>query len=70
MELTAYVLMAFGAYVALISRRRRVLYGWFLLYVGYSVIVRIMPPTVDMVVYSEAMAAWPRRFRSTPCGNR
>ena len=62
MELTAYVLMAFGAYVALISRRRGVLYGWFLLYVGYSVIVRIMPPTVDMVVYSEAMAAWPPPF--------
>ena len=62
MELTVYVLMAFGAYVALISRRRGVLYGWFLLYVGYSVIVRIMPPTVDMVVYSEAMAAWPPPF--------
>ena len=62
MELTAYVLMAFGAYVALISRRRGVLYGWFLLYVGYSVIVRIMPPTVDMVVYSKVMAAWPPPF--------
>ena len=62
MELTAYVLMAFGAYVALISRRRGVLYGWFLLYVAYSVIVRIMPPTVDMVVYSEAMTVWPPPF--------
>ncbi len=62
MELTAYVLMAFGAYVALISRRRGVLYGWFLLYVGYSVIVRIMPPTIDMVVYSEAMTVWPPPF--------
>ena len=59
MELTAYLLMAFGAYIALISRRRRILYGWFFLYVAYSVIVRIMPPTVDMVVYSNVMTTWP-----------
>lgn len=59
MELTVYVLMAFGAYVALISRRRMILYGWFVLYTAYSVIVRITPPTLDMVVYSEAMTAWP-----------
>ena len=62
MELTAYVLMAFGAYVALISRRRRILYGWFFLYIAYSVIVRVMPPTIDMVVYSEAMTVWPPPF--------
>lgn len=59
MELTAYLLMAFGAYIALISRRRGVLYGWFFLYIVYSVIVRIMPPTVDMVTYSKAMTVWP-----------
>ena len=58
-ELTAYVLMAFGAYIALISRRRGILYGWFLLYIAYSVIVRIMPPALDMVAYSAAMTAWP-----------
>lgn len=59
MELTAYVLMAFGAYVAIISRRRSILYGWFFLYIAYSFIVRSMPPTVDMVTYSKAMTVWP-----------
>ena len=59
MELTAYLLMAAGAYVALITRERVILYGWFALYVVYSLVARIALPTVDMVVYSRALAVWP-----------
>lgn len=62
MELTAYVTLAAGAYFVQITRRRRYLYGWFALYVAYSVIVRIMPPAIDMVTYSAAMTVWPPRL--------
>ena len=59
MELIAYVLMAAGAYVALITKNRGILYGWFILYASYSLIVRIMPPTLDMIVYSQTLAVSP-----------
>ena len=62
MELIAYVILAAGAYFVLVTRRRRILYCWFALYVVYSVIVRIMPPTIDMVTYSAAMTVWPPRL--------
>ena len=59
MELAAYAVMAAGAYVALITKERIVLYGWFGLYVLYSLVVRLMPPIVDMEVYARALAVWP-----------
>ena len=59
MELIAYVLMAAGAYAALITKNRGIVYCWFILYAAYSVIVRIMPPTLDMIVYSRALALSP-----------
>ena len=59
MELAAYAVMAAGAYVALITRERIVLYGWFALYVLYSLIVRLAPPIIDMEVYARALTLWP-----------
>ena len=59
MELAAYAVMAAGAYVALITRERIVLYAWFAAYVLYSLVVRLMPPIVDMEVYARAVTAWP-----------
>lgn len=59
MELAAYAVMAAGAYVALITKERIILYGWFALYVLYSLVVRLMPPIIDMEVYARALTAWP-----------
>lgn len=59
MELAAYAVMAAGAYVALITKERIVLYGWFALYVLYSLIVRLAPPIIDMEVYARALTLWP-----------
>ena len=70
MELAAYAVMAAGAYVALITKERIVLYGWFALYVLYSLIVRLAPPIIDMEVYARALTLWPPPLRSTRFGSR
>ena len=62
MELIAYVIMAAGAFVSLLTKRRAIVYGWFALYALYSVAVRVLPPTLDMVVYSQALARSPPVF--------
>lgn len=59
MELIAYVCMAGGAYVALTTNSKRVVYCWFVLYAVYSVVGRSLPPVIDMVAYSNAMTTWP-----------
>ena len=59
MELIVYVIMAGGAYVALMTRTRAVVYAWFILFVAYSLIVRLSAQTPDMAVYSAAVEAWP-----------
>ena len=66
MELIAYVVMAIGAYVALIAKRPGFVYGWFAVFIVYSLIVRISPPTTpDMPVYYDAAETWPRLTQYT-----
>ena len=52
-------MMAAGAYMSLVARKRAVVYVWFVLFVVYSLTVRLLPPTLDMVAYSSAVATWP-----------
>ena len=60
MELSAYVAMASGAYIALLTRKPAMVYGWFVIFVAYSLIVRLSPEiTGDMRVYYEAVTVWP-----------
>ena len=59
MELVAYIVMVIGAYVALILRRSGIVYGWFILFIIYSLIARLSQPTGDMLVYYEAAEVWP-----------
>ena len=59
MELITFIMTAAGAYVALVVRKRAVLYGWFVLFVVYSLTVRLLPPTLDMVAYTSAVSTWP-----------
>ena len=59
MELIAYLVMAGGAYYVLISRRRTILYAWFIVFLAYSLTIRLMPPAADMVVYTAAVMVWP-----------
>ena len=54
MELAAFIVMAAGAYLALIARNRHIVYGWFVLFVIYSVVARMSPHTTgDMLYYYE-----------------
>ena len=63
MEFAAYIAMAAGAYVALIAGTRRVVYGWFILFVVYSLVARLSPAmTWDMEVYTVAAETWPPPF--------
>ena len=60
MELIAFVVMAAGAYIALITRSRAVVYAWFILFLVYSLIVRLSPTfTGDIAVYYQAAERWP-----------
>ena len=60
MELIAYIVMAVCAYAALISRTPSIVYGWFVLFVIYSLIARLSPQaTGDMLVYYKAAETWP-----------
>ena len=56
MELAAYIVMAAGAYVALIARNSHVVYGWFVLFVIYSVLARLSPHTTGDMLYYYAVA--------------
>ena len=58
-ELIAYIGMAAGAYAAVTTNSRKVVYYWFVLYAAYSLVARSLPPVIDMVVYSRAMTTWP-----------
>ena len=63
MELVSYVFMAAGAYVVLVTRVRGSIYGWFVLFVVYSVVARVSPEmTSDMQVYYSAAETWPPPF--------
>ena len=59
MELAAYIVMAVGAYLALLIRRRVVVYFWFVTFVSYSLTMRLLPPTIDMINYASALTTWP-----------
>ena len=59
MELITFIMTAAGAYAALVVRKRAVLYGWFVSFVVYSLFVRVLPPTLDMVAYTSAVTTWP-----------
>lgn len=60
MELIAYVVMAAGAYIALLKRERVVVYCWFILFVVYSLIARLSPEiTADTKGYYHAAETWP-----------
>lgn len=59
MELATYVLMAVGAYAALLTRQRGAVFSCFAVYVIYSIITRTAPPTSDMAVYYDAASRLP-----------
>ena len=60
MELVAYIIVAVGAYLALLTRERAVVYGWFVLFLVYSLIARLSPEiTGDMRGYYYAAETWP-----------
>ena len=59
MELITFVVMAAGAYIALVLRTRAAVYVWVVLFVVYSVTVRLSPPTLDMITYTDALSTWP-----------
>lgn len=60
MELAAYIVMAAVAYVVLLARNSRLVYGWFILFVVYSLVARLATETTwDMSVYFEAAEALP-----------
>ena len=60
MELVAYIIVAVGAYLALFTRERAVVYGWFVLFLVYSLIARLSPEiTGDMRGYYYAAETWP-----------
>ena len=59
LELITFVIMAGGAYISLVTKQRAVVYGWFVIFVVYSLIVRLLPPMLDMVGYTSAITKWP-----------
>ena len=60
MELIAFGAMAAGAYVALLSRHRAVVYGWFILFAVYALAAHLSPAmTTDMTRYHEFAHDWP-----------
>ena len=63
MELVAYIAMSAGAYVALMTRARSVVYGWFIVFFVYALFARISPElTSDMQAYYRAAETWPPPF--------
>ena len=59
-ELFAYIVMVGGAYLAVLTKQPAVVYGWFILYVAYSLIVRLTPQVIpDIRTYYEVVATWP-----------
>ena len=60
MELIAYLVMAAGAYYVLVTKRPSSVYWWAVLFVVYSLIVRLSPHTTpDMSIYYQAAQTWP-----------
>ena len=59
MELIAFIIMAAVAYISIITKQRAIVYLWFVLFVVYSLIVRLLPPTLDMIAYTSAVTTWP-----------
>ena len=60
MEIVAYALMAVGAYAALVTKNRTIIYGWLLGFVFYSVAARMSPEiTGDMTRYYASARTWP-----------
>ena len=59
MELVVYILLALGAYIALITRSRTIVHGCLIVYVLYSTIARSAPVTSDVLVYFNAATEWP-----------
>ena len=60
MELIAYLVMAAGAYYALVTKRPSSVYWWAVLFVVYSLMSRLSPHTTpDMRVYYQAAQTWP-----------
>ena len=43
----------------MLTKRNTVVYSWFLLFVFYSIVVRIRPFTFDIVHYANAFSSWP-----------
>ena len=58
-EIISFVVMAAGAYGALLSRSRGYVYSWVAIFFVYSVAVRSTLPSNDMVNYVAAFGAWP-----------
>ena len=55
-------MMAVLSYLALVTRRNTAIYAWIATFALYTLIVRLKPPTSDIVNYLRAMNAWPPPF--------
>ena len=62
MELVIFAMMAVLSYLALVTRRNTAIYAWIATFALYTLIVRLKPPTSDIVNYLRAMNAWPPPF--------
>ena len=59
LELSIYVVMCVAAYLGIATKNRRVVYLWIAVYIAYSVVVRLGPPTGDIAGYASAVSLWP-----------
>ena len=62
MELVLFVCLAILAYIAMLTDSNTVVYSWFVLFIFYSIVVRLMPMTHDIVHYASAFGSWPPPF--------
>ena len=51
--------MACGAFAALTTRHRGIVFAWYASFIVYAFVVRLQPPTFDMIAYTAAIEIWP-----------
>ena len=58
-EVVSYITMAAGAYLALMFKKKAWVYGWAMLFLVYSIAIRVRAPALDMINYAAALEVWP-----------
>ena len=59
LEVVSYIAMATGAYLSLMFKKKAWIYGWVLLFLVYSIAIRVRAPALDMLNYAAALESWP-----------